>query len=83
VKRSRFGHGQTPTANGLRTRRGLRIQLTERQRQLCAVCQRTRYEHEREGLVPYHDFAECGRAAYDQATEGTPDWRKPEKTGDL
>lgn len=65
---NRFGQGQAPSGNPLRKPRyGFRIQLTDRQRQICARCYMTRYEHERQGLVPDHDFVAPGEATKEPA----------------
>ena len=59
MKGWRFGIGQTPTTNPLRRSRRLKITLTERQREKCVRCNLTRWEHERDGLVPDHDFVQA------------------------
>ncbi len=57
---NRFGVGQAPSGNPFRKLRGTKVALTERQRELCARCSATRWEHERQGLVPDHDFQPAG-----------------------
>ncbi len=55
----------------LRLPKPVRIRLTEEQRQKCARCGLTRYDHTREGLGPDHDFeGESGQGAGPRAAAG-------------
>ena len=54
-----YGVGMTPTGNPFRkSRHAIKLTPSERQSQICQRCELTRYEHERRGIVPDHEFVE-------------------------
>ena len=51
---NRFGIGQA--GKGISLGRPAKFKLTDKQREICGRCDKNRWEHERNGLVPDHEF---------------------------
>jgi hypothetical protein len=49
---------RTPTSNPFRVSRSMAIRMTERDMQKCVKCRSPRWQHEKQELIPDHDFEE-------------------------